>query len=555
MDARGNITSEKFGNGLTAFHNFHASTGLVKDVYFGAGPVYLQHFHYDYDDPFGNVTTRSNVVKGVDEVFTYDDLQRLKSSTRGGVVTNYEYDPIGNLLLKSDFAHDYAYGNVSRSLGGNAGPHAVRQVHHKDGTTFTFDYDDNGNMLSGLNRALIYDAFNKPTRIEENGVITDLAYAPDLRLYKRENAEQVIYYVSGDYEKVIDKGTGKVSGNSYLSNNVAVEKDEDGRKLRFMHHDRLTSITAITDRAGTIIEERGFDAFGAPLDAEWKTNGALLNGDFSDRGFTSHKHMDEHKVIHMDGRLYDPLLGRFFSVDPIIHDPKNTQSQNAYTYVMNNPLSMIDPTGYAPEDRIVESEKLGGAQAAPVGADSAKNNGKKGRSGHPVDQVATQAVVDATDKVTQDPEATLKRFDQSKDDALLKGRELVERMIEAMNKKKKSKAENDEYAKWIANEDEKKADENKPEDSGENLTPKAAGKIGRSLERTAVARVIWTSALAARNKVQAEMKDKRISDERKKELEKIEKGLERIQNVASKRQIRESHRQQRNYRRRSSWTN
>ena len=322
MNARGTITSETFGNGLTAYHDFHASTGLVKDVYFGAGPIYLQHFHYAYDDPFGNVTTRSNVVKGVDEVFTYDSLQRLQSATRHGEVTNYEYDAIGNLLVKSDFATDYAYGDSTRSLGGNAGPHAVRQVQHKDGTTFTFNYDANGNMVNSMDRVLTYDAFNKPTHIVENGVTTDMAYVPDLRLYKRENPEQTIYYISGDYEKVIDKVTGEVSEKTYLSNNVALETSDGERELRFMHHDRLTSITAITDDAGAIVEERGFDAFGAPLDEEWRVNGALLNGEFSDRGFTSHKHLDEHKVIHMDGRLYDPLLGRFFSVDPIIQDPK-----------------------------------------------------------------------------------------------------------------------------------------------------------------------------------------------------------------------------------------
>ena len=394
MDARGNITSEEFGNGLTATHEFHPSTGLVKDVYVATGFQYLQHFHYDYDDPFGNVTTRSNVVKGVDEIFTYDSLQRLQSATRHGEVTNYEYDAIGNLMVKSDFATSYAYGDASRSLGGNAGPHAVRQIQHNNGITYTYNYDANGNLISGMNKLLIYNPFNKPTRIMESGVTTDLAYAPDLRLYKRETPDQTIYYVSGDYEKVFDKATGKVSEKSYLSNNAAVETSESGRELRYMHHDRLTSITAITDGAGAIIEERGFDAFGAPLDAEWRSNRGFLNGTFSDRGFTSHKHMDEHKVIHMDGRLYNPLLGRFFSVDPIIQDPKNTQSQNAYTYVMNNPLSMIDPTGYCSET--IPDDIEGGVCYGPEPPleddvndvfginQSQEDNGRQGMEGEPV---------------------------------------------------------------------------------------------------------------------------------------------------------------------------
>lgn len=48
----------------------------------------------------------------------------------------------------------------------------------------------------------------------------------------------------------------------------------------------------------------------------------------------------------MNGRVYDPVLGRFLSVDPVFQFPTNTQSLNPYSYVLNNPLSATDPTGY-----------------------------------------------------------------------------------------------------------------------------------------------------------------------------------------------------------------
>ena len=48
----------------------------------------------------------------------------------------------------------------------------------------------------------------------------------------------------------------------------------------------------------------------------------------------------------MNGRVYDPGMGRFLSVDPVIQSPGNSQSLNPYTYLMNNPLSGTDPTGY-----------------------------------------------------------------------------------------------------------------------------------------------------------------------------------------------------------------
>lgn len=49
----------------------------------------------------------------------------------------------------------------------------------------------------------------------------------------------------------------------------------------------------------------------------------------------------------MNGRVYDYNLGRFYSVDPVIQAPGNSQSMNPYSYIMNNPLAGTDPTGYA----------------------------------------------------------------------------------------------------------------------------------------------------------------------------------------------------------------
>jgi hypothetical protein len=51
-------------------------------------------------------------------------------------------------------------------------------------------------------------------------------------------------------------------------------------------------------------------------------------------------------LIHMNGRIFDPLIGRFMSADPFIQVPENLQSHNRFAYVMNNPLSYTDPSGY-----------------------------------------------------------------------------------------------------------------------------------------------------------------------------------------------------------------
>ncbi|MCP4304185.1 MAG: RHS repeat-associated core domain-containing protein, partial [bacterium] len=64
------------------------------------------------------------------------------------------------------------------------------------------------------------------------------------------------------------------------------------------------------------------------------------------RGFTGHEHLDAVGLVHMNGRVYDPELGRFLSADPFVQDATDLQSLNRYTYVLNNPLSLTDASGF-----------------------------------------------------------------------------------------------------------------------------------------------------------------------------------------------------------------
>lgn len=61
------------------------------------------------------------------------------------------------------------------------------------------------------------------------------------------------------------------------------------------------------------------------------------------RGYTGHEMIDTVGLVHMNGRVYDPILGRFLSADTFIQAPEYTQSFNRYSYVINNPLSATNP--------------------------------------------------------------------------------------------------------------------------------------------------------------------------------------------------------------------
>ncbi|ROQ72560.1 RHS repeat-associated protein [Streptomyces sp. CEV 2-1] len=68
---------------------------------------------------------------------------------------------------------------------------------------------------------------------------------------------------------------------------------------------------------------------------------------FGNRGFVGGTN-DPTGLTHLGAREYDPTLGRFLSVDPII-DTADPAQMNAYSYAHNSPLTRSDPDGLRPD--------------------------------------------------------------------------------------------------------------------------------------------------------------------------------------------------------------
>jgi RHS repeat-associated protein len=93
-----------------------------------------------------------------------------------------------------------------------------------------------------------------------------------------------------------------------------------------------------------------FSAYGERRDADWdgpisSAHLALAAG-VTRHGYTDHRELDSVNLIHMGGRVYDPVIGRFQSRDPFIDGLDNSQGPNGYAYVWNNPVSRGDPSGF-----------------------------------------------------------------------------------------------------------------------------------------------------------------------------------------------------------------
>ena len=122
--------------------------------------------------------------------------------------------------------------------------------------------------------------------------------------------------------------------------------------MYYVHPDRLGSYTHITNANKQVIRNLHFDPWGnVKTDTDWRTfDSTTLSGFLAgtirfSRGFTGHEHYADLKIINMNGRLYDPVIARFFSPDNFMQVPEFTQSYNRYSYCLNNPLQWVDPSG------------------------------------------------------------------------------------------------------------------------------------------------------------------------------------------------------------------
>src|SRR5258706_5274423 len=192
-----------------------------------------------------------------------------------------------------------------------------------------------------------------PASITKGTNVLAYLYDGDHRRVREErtgaNAGRTIHVLHGDAaffeQETTASGTQKYRHFISTPEGVAevVEKTASTTSVKVMHRDHLGSTVAITDEASTDL--MGFDAWGQRRSAA--DAGAPQATFKTTRGSTGHEHLDEVGLVHMNGRLYDPMLGRFFSADPIVQAPYNLQSYNRYSYVLNNPLSLTDPSGFS----------------------------------------------------------------------------------------------------------------------------------------------------------------------------------------------------------------
>jgi RHS repeat-associated protein len=359
IDDAGRAIDVSLGNGLRQISGYDALTGTMMYRQSGSGGSIsnLQNLSFEWDQN-GNMRLRrnQNQTPTLTENFYYDPLNRLDYSQLNNI-TNLDVtvDAIGNLTYKSDVGNlDYATAQGACSYTGlTAQPHAVRNA---AGTSYC--YDANGNMtVRGTGNSVQWTSYNLPKQITQGATSSQFLYGANRNRWKQlatySGQTETTIYIAGLMEKVtVPSGTAYRHYITFGSEAAVYTRWDTGiTQISYVTQDHLSSTSSITDGNGAGVVTESFDAYGQRRNgATW--NGAPPSADLASisnvmrRGFTGHEHLDNLNLIHMNGRVYSPGLGRFMSADPFVPDATDPQSLNRYTYVRNNPLTFTDPSGY-----------------------------------------------------------------------------------------------------------------------------------------------------------------------------------------------------------------
>jgi RHS repeat-associated protein len=334
----GNQAVEKTYNQYGVPTNFKANSGVI------------QNLSFDFELKTGNLTRRTDHRKGKFEHFTYDDINRLTSAQVGDVGS-----PPSGALQSYTFADN---GNITSKTGIGAYKYDPNKIHA------VVEVENTTAVIPTISQFITYSAFQQPTTITEGTNVLTYTYSSDYQRIKgvlSGNSGVVLNkrYYFGDFERDITSGvTRDIHYVGADGLNCIIEKVGTNVSYYYVYKDYLGSILTVTNSTGTIVQEQNFDAWGKNRNAnDWTyTNIPNASLTWMTRGYTGHEHLVQFGLINMNGRLYDPILGRMLSPDN--YTQGGSQGYNRYTYAMNNPLKYTDPDGQNP---ILIGAIIGGA--------------------------------------------------------------------------------------------------------------------------------------------------------------------------------------------------
>ena len=250
---------------------------------------------------------------GYNANYSYDPLDNLRSNQLGASLLTYSYDSSNRLTqLSSGVGSQWS---VSHDVRGNITANALRNQ------AYEFDLAHRLNAVTGK-ESYLYDGNGRRARTLnlQTGTIEYFGYGADGRLLQDwSNRRQVR------------------NGYIYLGNTLVglyvVDLTNNSNSAKYQHTDALGSPVVTTNASKTVLSRMSYTPYGMPT--------LPMDG----VGYTGHFVDVVTQLTYMQQRYYDPAIGRFLSVDPMVIDTTTGWNFNRYNYAADNPYKFTDPDG------------------------------------------------------------------------------------------------------------------------------------------------------------------------------------------------------------------
>src|SRR6185437_12488367 len=359
-NAAGQILSMNYGNGMSGQYGYNSRLQLAA-IRYGNNAGSILDLAYSYGGAANNGQIQGitdNLSSARSTSYVYDELGRLNIAQTQDLISantwklKFSYDRYGNRLSQVPVG-----GTASMPM--NEVPVDPTTNHI---TSAGYGYDAAGNMTSDGLFNYSFNAAGEMTPVVPFGTSTPTAtFGYDyngLRVIKNGT----IYVYSG--RKVIAEYASGAAATSptvehIYRGNLRLATIASG-VMKYHYADHL-SVRVDTDSSGSVVRNYGSYPFGetwyetASAD-KWK--------------FTSYENDSESGLNYAISRFQSPRLARFMGLDPLPGHLPNPQSLNRYSYVTNDPINLVDPTGRDGEDSCGPFENCDGnyAQLQDTGA-------------------------------------------------------------------------------------------------------------------------------------------------------------------------------------------
>lgn len=329
-DQNGNRVRLSLSDGPRTSYAYDAANRVTSITHTTEAGTVLSDYGYAYDNA-------NQVITKTDERgqthYTYDDASRLTTEiSPTGETTYYGYDPVGNrtAMITRDGTTYYTYNPANQLL---------QEI--TNGGTKNYSWDKSGNQLGDGTAQYAYDSLNRLSRVVVAGTQVSYAYDGDgMMITRYSGSETTRFYLDGVHAINEGNGAGIVTASMFRGAGTNIGRKVGSEPITYYLNDNHGDVVGVTAH-GTdeLVSTYDYDAFGVLTGRTGSLyNPYLYAGEYYD--FTIQQY-------YLRARFYSPRLGRFITRDTYEGSAWQPWTQNLYSYVYNNPVNFVDPTGHA----------------------------------------------------------------------------------------------------------------------------------------------------------------------------------------------------------------